>query len=294
MMRRMMIIFLMLTLTLAACQPAQAPLSEEPPAEEEPTPEPDREPQDGIYPPPETPTTGGDSLGDAPPVLAWDDDPNTVVVSGTFCCGFVPYLAVINYIPEVQIYGDGRYIWVEQHENGGRTVRQGQLSQDEIGELLQSMVDAGFFRWDDQYVDQSVADVADKCLVVNLRGASKSVCEYYRGAPQAFHALFDRLATGAGASGSEFVPERGYMIATPLKSDFQLGGGQTASRWDAGLLEVSLAEAGSGTWLTGPSLEIAWQVVNAQPFFPLVEQDGTYYEISLQIPDLSREAPPAE
>ena len=212
------------------------------------------------------------------PPLVWEKDPQAVVISATFCCGFVPQLAVTNYIPEAQIWGDGRIVWVVQEDTGSRSVFQAQLTPEEISSLLEQIAGAGFFGWEARYGDFTVSDLADQCLQVNLESGSTAVCEYYKGAPQAFHELYDFITSGAGKRGGIYTPETGYL---------------TDGR---GLVSVlpGLDEVGDGVWIKGPALELAWQAVNARPWLPMVKSGDRLYEIGLQIPGLSREAPPAQ
>jgi len=42
-----------------------------------------------------------------------------------------------------------------------------------------------------------VTDLASQCLSVEVTGQSKTVCEYYKGAPEAFHKLYADITGGA-------------------------------------------------------------------------------------------------
>ena len=47
-----------------------------------------------------------------------------------------------------------------------------------------------------------------------------------------------------------------------------------------------------GGWITGGAVAPLWEAVNQIPWGPVVEENGTYYLITLQVEDLSLEAPP--
>ena len=236
-----------------------------------------------------------DIRSDSPPEIAWDRDPNALIISGTFCCGFSSPLVPINYIPDAQIWGDGRIIWVTYGEGGARRVLQDQLSLEQLETLLQKFVNDGFFGWQDRYANIIVSDLADKCVTVNLETVSKSVCEYYEGAPQAFHNLYDYLASGVGLEGKDYVPKTGYVVAYPLDDNAETFPGQITLNWSTNTLGLSLTEAvEEGVWVDGETLAIAWQTVNAKPWGMIVQEGDAYYEISFQIPGINRLAPPAE
>jgi hypothetical protein len=220
---------------------------------------------------------------------AWDKSPDAVLISATNCCGFVPTIYLQNALPDAQIWGDGRIVWVVYGETEARQVFEGRLSKTQIDSLLAEFEAAGFYTWDDLYQNPLVADYPTKCLAVSLAENAKQVCEYYEGAPEAFHKLYARLAGGAGAAGQPFTPERAY--ATSLRLDTSQGNiSRVDLVWPVSATELSAFE--SGGWLDGEPLQIAWEAVNANPWGPVVQVDEAYYMLSIQVPGLSLESPP--
>ena len=129
----------------AACAPA-APA---PTAESTPPPGPAVEPASSqtapVSPAPAptatSPGAGFDPAGaggtDAPiPELSWDLSDPRPLISGTFCCGFTSAEYVRNYVPEFQIWGDGRYIWVAHAEDGSRAVMESRLGAGDPSGIL--------------------------------------------------------------------------------------------------------------------------------------------------------------
>lgn len=273
------ILFFVLLIWLAGCAPANVP-DETPDT----TPDATSTIDQGVplFSETSTPATGSGSMPD----LSWPADSSHRVLLGTFCCGFTTQAYVTNYIPEFQVWGDGRFYWA-LIENGKRVVYEAQLEKEEISVILKEITAEGFFSWQDRYEDPLVTDMADKCIRISLLADEKSVCEYYRGAPEAFHRLFDRLATGAGKTGQVYTPESGYLTATPIEAE------SVAPQlvWDQA--EVSLASVGeSGMWVDGKALPALWEAVNTLPTGPVVEEQGEYYVVTLQIVGLSLRVPP--
>lgn len=228
------------------------------------------------------------------PEVRWDPNPEAVIIRATYCCGLVPVLVAENYIPDVLIWGDGRILWVES-TGSGRRVMEGQLTAAQMEAVLQRAVNAGFFGWRNSYGDYSVTDMANQCLTINLSSQSKTVCEYYRGAPRAFHDLYGELAGGAGASAAEFVPDRAYLIAYPYQPNQSQPAPQPILHWPAGELGFSLAEAAGGAWVEGEALELAWRTVNAEVWGGGLVQDGeTFYQLSMLVPGVSQVQPPSD
>jgi hypothetical protein len=298
-MKRLVMIFLVgLLLVLAACAPvppaSQGEVSSEPPVKA--TEEPDQEV--------ESPTDSDDveSEKEETPLpdsgkrqIPWDTE--ALIISATFCCGFAPQLALTNYIPDAQIWGDGRIVWVEQQDDGSRQVLEGYIDLGEFELLLNRIRSVGFFEWDEYYSNPQVADFADKCIQVNLLEEEKTVCEYYEGAPDAFHDLYDFFIEGAGVQGGEdYIPESGYLTVIPLGSDIPTETIDAMLTWDAAVQGVSLGavEKEGGAWIMDSTLESTWEIVNLRPWNPLVREGSSFYMLGLQVPNLSMVPPPSQ
>jgi hypothetical protein len=95
--------------------------------------------------------------------------------------------------------------------------------------------------------------------------------------------------SGAGVEGTPYLPQSGQLTAREIETEAWMQ--QTAlPLWDAAALGVDLQEA-AGIWLEGDALLHAWEAVNRNPGFPIVAQDGRYFELHLRLPDVSVMAP---
>lgn len=226
------------------------------------------------------------------PAVEWDPSPAAVVLRATNCCGLVPQYYAQNYLPEAQVWGDGRIVWVESISGPDRRVLEATLPAGRLEALLRAFVDNGFFGWEDLYGDFSVTDLPTKCLDVALTSASKSVCSYNNGGPVMYHNLYNEVVGAGGASGVEFVPERAYLTAyprafqTPPAPDSYLN-------WPVDSFGLSLADAAQGIWVDGEALAFAWRVVNANSWAPLVREGEAYYDLVVLVPGISQVQPPA-
>lgn len=226
-----------------------------------------------------------------PPDLAWDHDPETMIIRVTNGGGLEPAAAVYNRIPNGQVWGDGRIVWTSRGENGERLVWQGQLSEAEMTALLQTFADKGFWRLKDFYEPrEQIFDSSTTSVTVNLLVESKRVSEYHSGAPRAFHELAGRVASGAGVAGTPYEPQRGYLTANPTQPWADL---DTAVLpvWEAEAAGLSLDEALSGAWVEGPALAQAWEAVNRKYWGPLIAEEDRLYELYLEIPELTGREP---
>lgn len=221
------------------------------------------------------------------PTLQWDPSPTAVVVQASDSGGMVPQTFALNSLPAGVVFGDGRIVWVEYGNSGGRRVWVAQLAAADLEAYLQTATDAGFFGWEGFYGDTNVMDASTQCLEVQLTSTSQTVCEYVSGAPAQFDTLYNLVANGLSQTGQEFVPTQGWLVAKPSATS-----SPTPLVWPATALGFSLAEASNGRWVEGEALALAWQVVNTNLWTNSIKDGETYYEITVQAPNLSLIPPP--
>ena len=77
-----------------------------------------------------------------PPDINWNRNPKAIVIAFDSTGYEIDY----NHIPRAQLWGDGRFVWVEYDVHGRRDVFQASLIEDQISEIIQEFIDAGFFR----------------------------------------------------------------------------------------------------------------------------------------------------
>lgn len=237
------------------------------------------------------PTVIEPTVTEAPSVeLDWDRDPETLVIqvaaSGS---GSASNAALINQLFMSQVWGDGRIVWTtwaDDYNDYGdyqRYVWQGQLSEAEMTTLLETFADKGFFRMKARYApDENVLDGGTTRLSVHLLSREKVVSEYFYGAPDGFHELIDLLTSGAGVEATPYVPQSGQLDAIEAP-DYMAEGEYPI--WDATALGLDLHDA-ARVWVEGDALLTAWEVVNQSSFFPIVVQDGSYFELYLRLPEI--------
>jgi len=210
------------------------------------------------------------------------------LVRGIHCCDPDSAELARNYIPEFQIWGDGRYIWVVHEEDGSRSVLESRLSQLQILDVLERAAGAGFFTWSDTYTEDGAAGSADRCLAVHLLSAFKQVCTSGKTAPGAFSALFVELAAGSGLQGVPLFPARGFLRLTPLVEDLAA----PSLVWDDPRLPLSRISE-NGTWIGGDTLTPLWNALNRRPLEPVVRERDANYLFTIQIEGISLTSPAA-
>ena len=139
----------------------------------------------------------------------------------------------------------------------------------------------------DRYANDSVTDNAKKCIRIRLLNAKKQVCEYYEGAPAAFHSLFDDLAGGLDKPGQAFFPIRGFLLLSAFDAD----SASPTLVWQDSALRLGEVSP-KGAWIVGEALTRLWEALNRRPWGPVVAEGDASYLYTIQIDGLSLEAPP--
>lgn len=237
----------------------------------------------------------------ARPAARWNPDPNAVIVRVVVLQSLLPDEEVASYIPEMQLWGDGRLIWVEQPTYDSRRIWTGQLMPAEMTALIKYVNGSGFWRWQALYHNSNVLDGTTRCITVQLadNGAVKEVCEADDEAPLAFYRLYRWLTHGAGVKGTPYVPATAYVVAQPI---LRCPTGGTVGVWPHAELGLAARAVVDDTWtfrkpneaddnrrlIRGPGLTQLWQIAraNSSNIF-MVQDEGACYRVALQIPSLT-------
>ncbi len=226
--------------------------------------------------------------GPASQTIEWDRNPEARIVrihSPYTTAGLAGAYDDRYYIPEVQIWGDGRILWIAK---GGtdRQIHEDQLTDEQVERLLRRIANAGFFEWEASYQTLGGNSAPAMVLEVNLADRTKAVSEH-GGAPEAYYDLVAYLQQGAGAQGQPFVPDEGYLTLQRFSADVE------GKPWPAGS-SLSPKDVGDGIYIQGALLNFAWDEINKNPTGPTyVTYEGETYHMMVQIPELSCTEPPA-
>jgi hypothetical protein len=216
------------------------------------------------------------------PQLKWDKSGETQIVYTS------PGMVEINfgYIRDVQIWGDGKIVWVDILPNGRRRVYQGTLNEQQIIDILQSIKESGMFNLIKPSRDNNNACTYignDNELHVKLLRARRHVLIWQ--SEEQFCDLVNFLASGADLEGIIFEPTLGIVYPIPLESK----DGHSKEEWSPSSLPFDFNEAikARGRFeIDGQALDFVWDFVNKYPD-PIVTYQGNKYRIGLSVPEVS-------
>lgn len=213
------------------------------------------------------------------PVEKWNESPNKVIVWSDPGCMHID----INYIPTVQVWGDGRIIWIEHNSEGRRIVWEGHITHTEMTQIVNGLINMGFFRFGFGNEKYCVGEF----LTVEL----SSVLSRHRVNPEnmKLSEMYSFLKTGAGVISKEFMPETGLLYAYPIEDVGLPADTETEYHWPDDKFGYNLEEVhtqNNGENITGEELQFAWEVVNSK--ISVVKSNDKMYWIAVEVPGVSR------
>lgn len=184
----------------------------------------------------------------------------------------------LNYIPSVQVWGNGQIQWVEKDEVGNRRVLRGQLTQVQLRAIIDRLIQAGWFQNVKRLTDK---DYALDYLTVHLEQVTRS--RYADPEDKASFEVIQFLRKGAGAIGSEFTPECGSLVLIPIEETSYAGKEVSYEKWPLELYGLDIESyrnlSTKEKVVTGPQLYFAWNIVNSP--HPFVHSNGQIYYLAV-------------
>lgn len=212
------------------------------------------------------------------PTPEWDKSPQKRV----FTIGEMWTEVDYNYIPDVQIWGDGYMVWVEHLADGNRKVFEGYLSQQEMTSLVQKLIGLDFFKR-----NRKSKDYAGTFITVSLIGASRS--EWLDPDNKQLYDFAIYLQRGAGTNGKELIPTMGTFFAIPIEKTWLPATTKATYHWSDDKFGYSLdtlIDKSDGKEISGEELKFAWEVVNSP--LSTIESKGKVYWVAVVLPKVSR------
>lgn len=240
-------------------------------------------------------TPAGDNSAQSDSAIQWDKSPATVVFRAEVRGGqYEGSFLARNEIPPCTVYGDNRVVWTTEVGGGATQVLFDQVTDERIREFVNYLaINEQFYSYEsgvDAQLPSSVSPVVET-LTLFVNGDDRRTdalggwnIDYY-----------ERVLASCRNISSEpaiFAPDGGWLSAQNVAYD----SGAPLIVWDAnaaGLSFGELASTGQPRWITGSLVQVLWETLRQSAYDVRFDEGDNQYQIALQVPGVTRDAPAA-
>lgn len=274
-MRLALLVMLCLALLLAACEAAPVPDN----------------PQTGA-----TTADGNDNAGD---LIRWERDPFNIVFQARVTGGDdADAIYRLNAIPPCTLYGDGRVVWPITDERGDTQVLFDFADYNAIEAFVSRLtVQYRFYTYEalaDLQLPSSQKPVVEElALNVNER---QHITDGFADWPPDFFAQVVSECIDMAQTPTLYEPEGAWLVTREVSYNPRV----PSVIWDDEAAGLSLEPLNEPTedgqfsrqWIEGQNVRILWNVIHSTGLDTQMVERGTEYQIALQVPGITIDAPP--
>lgn len=246
---------------LAACQPNAAPVDLTPPNED---------------------------------IVQWNKDAYAVVFRAEIVNGDnSDDFALLNDIPACTIYGDGRVVWTVDNSSTRQVLFDYISTADLANFIVELGIQRKFYSFKEGYpllLPSSTKPVFERLTLEN--NDVKYVSDSFSSWPFDYYNETLQLCIAQAKTPRLFEPDSVWLSAQQADYDSRL----PSVPWEAaaaGLSFQTLASTKERRWQEGNLVKILWKVLQDNGSMVQFQENENYYRIALQIPGVTRDAPPA-
>lgn len=218
----------------------------------------------------------------------WDRSPTSILFQIDEVATANTEAMIKNTIPQCTIWGDGRLVWTNYVE-AANEVLESRLSDEQIRSFVEFVIGNGFYSWEDSIVPPADFEPVRQTMTLNLYGEQRTVERYGDWDENRYVLILERCRTLADAR-ALVVAQGGWIRAYAVERDDSAI--QTPWQRNAPIGLAELAEQGTPTWVEGYWAATIWELTRSIQSVQFIEY-GNAYLISIEVPGISRAAPPA-
>jgi hypothetical protein len=228
-------------------------------------------------------------------VIQWLRSPQTIVFRADITGGYrADDSRALNEIPRCTIYGDNRVVWVNELGPFTIEVLHDIVSDDAIRAFIDYLtVEERIYTYGAGAAatgeGESLPVVEQVLLAVN---AVEHRADGFSGWDADWFARVTRACQTISQAPVLFAPEGAWIIARETSFDLQAPIVQWVSATSTTLSLSALAESAEPRWLADANLPLLWNYLHTLPPNLLFAEGERYFELALQVPGVTRDAPP--
>ncbi|MBZ0275677.1 MAG: hypothetical protein K8I60_06015 [Anaerolineae bacterium] len=200
----------------------------------------------------------------------------------------------LSEIPLCTIYGDNRVVWTNDLGAFTTQVLWDKLTDDQMRVFISQLtINAEFFKYEARanLEPPSAETPVVETLMLRVNGVERKSDSFSGWEPNYYENVLGMCA-GVSRAPVLYAPDGAWVSAQTVPYDINA----PLVMWDgnaAGLKLIDLAGIGQPTWISGGVLPYLWQVLHSSPPNLQFNENEVYYNIALQIPNVTRTSPPA-
>ncbi|HRE47163.1 MAG TPA: hypothetical protein PLD47_05510 [Aggregatilineales bacterium] len=238
-----------------------------------------------------TETPAGASV--APAAITWERAPNAVVVRLDRLIGEESELDRLNRLPACTLFGDGRVVWVNTIPPQGEELLEGYIEEVTFRTFLEFLIrDVQFYDIPD-YAAQELPpakDSAMEIISVVINGETRTIRSYKSWKNNAYVTILEHCRTLAQQP-ALFIPDGAWVTVYEIPREVDRAFDYWSPAAPFSLAEVAATK--TAIWASDVAVRELW-IKNRQTLSQLQWLEGDKsYRVALQVPLISRDAPPA-
>lgn len=226
-------------------------------------------------------------------VIGWDRNPNTIVMRLDRIILNESPRERLNRLPACTLYGDGRLVWVSAVPPAGEEVSETYLDEVTMRSFLEYIIrDLNFYDLPDLAAQEfpPSENAAQESLTLNVSRGLRTIRSYRGWANNAYLAVLERCRT-INPQRALFVPTGAWItvyqeernpalpeVGWPLTAPFRL---------------AEVAASGEARWISGVALAQLWSYERQTLGRMQWIENNLAYRVAIQVPNISRDSPPA-
>jgi hypothetical protein len=241
-----------------------------------------------------TAPTSDTSEIEPPSVVQWNRDPLTVVFRADVVGGDRTPIQLNNTIPDCTLYGDGRVVWHIMQPNGNMQVLFDFINDSDIANFVNYLVvDKRIYTYSEGFlkeIPQEVTPVYQQ-ITLEINGA-KHITDAFANWEDGYYATLLESCQKLARTPRVFVPEGAWISAVVADTTRNL----PTIYWNpnaTGYGFTDLATDNSKRWIEGQTVSVLWDNIILVPGDVQFSDNFGTYEVSLQVPGVTLDAPPA-
>jgi len=240
------------------------------------------------------PETTPGAFNPDPNLVVWDRSPQTVIFRADIAGGESDFRAR-NRLPNCTIFGDNRMVYVNELGPFTIQVLEDRVPDGAISAFVQYLtVNERIYTFDEHLNEiQTQADVNPvvESALINVNGMEHRADSFGGWDADWFPRVLAACKTLSLAP-VLVEPSSGWVSAQAIPFNPQ----PPLATWDSqvtGVNLAALAAAGTPQWISGAGATALWTTLHSLPSNLIFEENGSYFEVALQVPGITRNAPPA-